>query len=537
MSLRLLNIVKVLFFVLPFIVKGQERYWVFFTDKNQSIELHREHSILSEEAQLRRHQQNIEIDKRDYPISVAYIETLKEKGYLVYRESRWLNAVSIIVNNHSDIAELRSLEFVDHIQKVKRYKSERPIVGERSDNEFIQNELYGPSFGQIAQLNGHFVHQEGYYGQGRTIAVIDASFQKVDQLPVFDSLWANNQILDTWDFVLDQDVDYNIDTIGYHGTMVLSCMGAYMEDSLIGTAPKANYLLYRTEDVSSESLVEEDNWVAAAERADIQGAHVINTSLGYSFMDDSLEAHTYEEMDGNTTIITIAADIAASKGMLIVNSAGNSGSNPWYYITAPADGDSVLTVGAIGADSILTSFSSHGPTADGRMKPNVVAQGLAAIVADLDGGLRYANGTSFSSPILAGMAASAWSALPELTSMELFRLVEESAHLYPNGNNDYGYGVPDFQNIMQYVGVNDLPDEEFRVYPNPFVNSINIELPDGVLQTNEIEVCVYNMLGEQVHKSIGSTSLNIQIPTFLDQGNYIVKLVVNNGVYYTKITK
>lgn len=536
MNLRLLNIVKLFLLILPFVVKGQERYWIFFTDKSQSIEVNRYNTILSEKALTRRLEQNIEIDHKDYPISEEYLQLLKEMGYEVHRQSKWLNAVSVFLNNQHDISELRALDFVKRVQKVKKFKSEFPEVN--ADVQLVQNELYGPSFGQIAQFNGQYVHQQGYYGQGRTIAVMDASFYKVDQLAVFDSLWANNQILDTWDFVLNQDIDYSIDTAGYHGTMVLSCMGAYMEDSLIGTAPKANYLLYRTEDTSSESLAEEDNWVAAAERADLQGAHLINTSLGYSFMDDSLEAHTYDEMDGNTTVITIAADIAASKGMLVVNSAGNSGSNEWYYITAPADGDSVLAVGAIGIDSLITSFSSHGPTADGRMKPNVVAQGLWVTVADLDGGLRVANGTSFSAPILAGMAASAWSAMPEISSMELFSHIEKSAHLYPNGNNDYGYGVPNFMSLIQQVSLEeDLLSNKFTVYPNPFTNTINIVFAESLLNTRDLEISIYNILGEQVYNSRGTEGLNFVLPSDLAKGNYIVKLKADSEVYFTKITK
>jgi subtilisin family serine protease len=398
---------------------------------------------------------------------------------------------------------------------------------------------YGASYGQIAQLNGYLVHEQGHKGEGIVIAVMDASFYLVDELFVFDSLWANNRILDTWDFVLDQDVDYDIDTIGNHGTMVLSCMGGYMEDSLIGTAPESTYLLYRTEDRSSETLAEEDNWVVAAERADVQGAHVINTSLGYSDLWDDLEnTHTYADMDGNTTVITKAADVAASKGMLVVNSAGNSGDKDWYYITAPADGDSVLTVGAIGSDSILTSFSSHGPTADGRMKPNVVAQGLNAVVCDLENGIRTANGTSFSSPILAGMAASVWSAMPEVSSMQLYDLIQESGHLYPDGNNDYGYGVPNFYQVLQQVGIDELVNNDLSVYPNPFEDHLIIDLSQFDLR-KEVELSIYNHLGQQVYfkKAKVEPDHRIEIENDLPRAVYMLKAKQANQEYYWKIVR
>ena len=538
MRLRLLKIVKIVIFIFPSFLIGQDRYWVFFQDKNEALETFEISDFLSSASLQRRAEQDIDIHINDFPVSPSYINTIKNLGFEVYRTSRWLNAISIFIDHTNELALLRELDFVSKIQKVKSY-SRRAIVDEVSIDQQIVANSYGPSYGQIAQLNGHLVHEQGYKGQGRIIAVMDASFYKVDELAMFDSLWINNQILETWDFVLNQELNYDNDTIGSHGTMVLSCMGGNMQDSLIGTAPDASYILFRTEDTSSETLTEEDNWVAAAEQADLLGAHVINTSLGYSNLtDDPENTHTYSDMDGNTTVITIAADIAASKGMLVVNSAGNSGNSEWYYITAPADGDSVLTIGAIGADSVLTFFSSHGPTADGRMKPNVVAQGLFSVVCNLDDGIRTANGTSFSSPIIAGMAASVWSAMPEVSSMDLFNLIQESGHLFPEGNNDYGYGVPNFYELLQYVSIEEDLTNSKPIYPNPFENYIMVDLSDFEKSEN-IELAVYNSMGQRVYfNTIASNDYyRIDIESSLPKAFYILKAKQRNKEYHWKLVK
>ena len=538
MRLRLLKIVKIVIFIFPSFLIGQDRYWVFFQDKNEALETFEISDFLSSASLQRRAEQDIDIHINDFPLSPSYINTIKNLGFEVYRTSRWLNAISVFIDHTNELALLRELDFVSKIQKVKSY-SRRAIVDEVSTDQQIVANSYGPSYGQIAQLNGHLVHEQGYKGQGRIIAVMDASFYKVDELAMFDSLWINNQILETWDFVLNQELNYDNDTIGSHGTMVLSCMGGNMQDSLIGTAPDASYILFRTEDTSSETLTEEDNWVAAAEQADLLGTHVINTSLGYSNLtDDPENTHTYSDMDGNTTVITIAADIAASKGMLVVNSAGNSGNSEWYYITAPADGDSVLTIGAIGADSVLTFFSSHGPTADGRMKPNVVAQGLFSVVCNLDDGIRTANGTSFSSPIIAGMAASVWSAMPEVSSMDLFNLIQESGHLFPEGNNDYGYGVPNFYELLQYVSIEEDFTNSKPIYPNPFENYIMVDLSDFEKSEN-IELAVYNSMGQRVYfNTIASNDYyRIDIESSLPKAFYILKAKQRNKEYHWKLVK
>ena len=537
MNTTLLNTAKLLFLFLPTFMVAQNRYWVSFTDKIESLEQYKPTDFLNATSLQRRSEQGIEIQVNDYPVSPSYKNEILQMGYSIYRESRWLNAVSIQINETHNLKTIKELVFVKSVQKVKSYYREKV---ETIQNNFVLDESdYGPSFGQIAQLNGHLLHEQGFKGAGKTIAVIDASFFRVHTLTMFNSLWQNNQILDTWDFVLNQPLDYANDTIGSHGTMVLSCMGGYMVDSLIGTSPEASYLLYRTEDSSSETLTEEDNWVVAAEQADAFGADVINTSLGYSNLWDDLEnTHTYDDMDGNTTVITIAGDIAASKGILVVNSAGNSGNSDWYYITAPADGDSVLTVGAVGADSLIASFSSHGPTADGRMKPNVVSQGLASVVCNIGGGIQTANGTSFSSPILAGMAATLWSALPQLSSMELYNLIQESAHLYPNGNNDYGYGIPDFASVLQYINLVESTKSQLAYYPNPISDFVVLDLAE-FKQQELVNISIYTTIGKLIYSEsiVPKSHTKLNLSSLPSNSIYILKANQKTKEFQCKLVK
>jgi serine protease AprX len=533
MSLKQYYTVNILLLLFPAFLVAQNRYWVSFTDKKEALEMFSPTDFLSEASLNRREGQNLDVQTNDYPVSPSYKSAVSKLGYHIYSESRWLNAVSIYLSSTNDVNRIKELSFVKSVSKVKTYFNKSSNLNLDNYSLKQSNTEYGPSFSQLAQLNGQVLHEQGFKGAGVTIAVIDASFHKVDSLLMFDHLWNNNKILDTWDFVLNQDLDFSIDTIGYHGTMVLSCMGAYMPDSLIGTAPDASYLLYRTEDTSSETLLEEDNWVFAAEKADAFGADIINTSLGYSILDDSLESHSYSDMDGNTTVITIAADIAASKGMLVVNSAGNSGTSDWFYITAPADGDSVLTIGAVDSDSIVTSFSSRGPTSDGRMKPNIVAQGLNAVVCNLNNGIRTANGTSFSSPILAGMAASTWSALPLLSSMDLFELIQESGHLYPNGNNEYGFGVPNFGMLIELLSISELPGENLKFYPNPVSDFLFLDL-DYFEEHKVVSIAIYNVLGEKVFFESRKPKSNLSIDLSELPANSIYILKAQQGLKEAK---
>ncbi len=465
----------------------QTRHIVKLDDKATSVySIDKPEKYLSEKALERRAKHNIAIDQRDLPISPEYVAEIQKSGYEITNRIKWLN--TLIVKGSSR-QSLEDFPFVKNVQTVTFH----PDSGEEKDffsaekitdtpppikEEPLRENVYdyGDSYNQIAMLNGHLVHNQGYNGEGMTIAVLDAGFSKADELPAFDSLWANNQILDTRNFVNDEDV-YS-PSISNHGMNVLSTMGGFLPGELVGTAPKADYYLIRTEDASDEYLLEEYYWVDGSEYADSVGADIINSSLGYTNgFNDPDNNHTYEDMDGNTTPVTIGADVAAEKGILVVNSAGNSGNGSWLYIGGPADGDSVMAVGAVGANGNYVSFSSVGPTYDGRIKPNVAAKGASATVASYWGGITFASGTSFSSPITAGMVASVWQGLPGLSNMELIDLIQQNGDQANNPDTLLGYGIPDYAEVLNSVGtgLSQRDNPVLTIAPNPFKDYVLVK--------------------------------------------------------------
>ncbi|MFN5370617.1 MAG: S8 family peptidase, partial [Bacteroidia bacterium] len=432
------------------------KFQVVFKDKGELRDLESKPiQFLSEASLQRRKKQGISLQWNDYPVNSAYVQQLKQKGFRVLNISRWFNSVSVYVQDSATIKELLAYPFVKTVrpvtkvlvsvqdenglslqkQKEKNRKAFKPAFQQKNSIE----SSYGFANGQIAQIELQSLHQMGFKGDSVLVAVLDAGFYNCDRISFFDSLRLQSRIIGTHDFVMGDDSVYEDN---YHVMSVLSCMAANKPGQFVGTAPGAQYLLLRTEDAGSEFVIEEDNWVAAAEFADSAGAWIINSSLGYTEFDDPQTSHTYADLDGNSTHVTRGADIAASKGILVVNSAGNSGDNAWRYIGAPADGDSVLTIGAVDSLGNYATFSSQGPSADGRIKPNVSCTGQATWIVTSSGNIGRANGTSFSSPILAGAAACLWQAFPDATNMEIYNAIEQSAHQYENPDNLIGYGIP-----------------------------------------------------------------------------------------------
>ena len=522
--------------VTSFLFAQSDTWWVYFTDKDCDSSI-----SLSQSSIEKRLKKKIPIDFYDYAVCQSYIDAVSSHNVIIRRSSRWLNAVSITTHSQEVLDLLLSYKFV---RKIK------PLLKLVPENKYFFNELvdlnnslrissslsYGVSFNQIDMLGGVGLHNEGYLGNGINIAVFDAGFKGVESLPIFDNLWLNNQIIETYDFV-DNDTDVFSGSV--HGTMVLSTMAGYMVDSLIGTAPEANYMLFRTENSASETLVEEDYWAEAAEYADSIGVDIINSSLGYTILyDDTLNSHSYMDMDGNSTIITKAADLAASRGILVVNSAGNSGNSDWYYIGAPADGDSVLSVGAVNAIGQIASFSSRGPTYDGRIKPNICAQGVLSIVADQDSTIRYANGTSFSAPIVAGLSACLWQGLltqiPDVSNMDVLQMIQESAHLFENPNDSMGYGIPNFYlgylNALELIHLTDT----LKVYPNPYNDYFVIDYS----AKEDSYIKIYNALGKIVlSKFIKKDGARVVVDelSHIPQGVYF--LTINDLKLYPIIKK
>ncbi len=400
-----------------------------------------------------------------------YLNTIKQTGTSVVGTSKWLNAACI--DNH-DIEKLQGLACVVHIEPMGNYNA----LENRTDEVFG----YGKGDWQIEMLNLHRYHERGNTGRDITIALFDGGFWKVDSLPIFDSLWKHNQIKAAYDFVENTGLTYNQST---HGMQVLALAGINYPDSMVGAAPNANFVLARTEDTYSETHLEELNWLRAMEWADSVGVDIIHSSLGYSLFDTLQGDYSYQDMDGKSTIITLAAEEAVKRGIFVTNSAGNSGNDPWYYITAPCDGINVLCVGAVDSFEKITAFSSRGPSADGRVKPDVVAMGSRNTIPNANGILRRGSGTSFSGPLVAGLVACLKGAHPTKNNSQILQAVKQSCDKYNTPNPEYGYGLPDvlradsILKTMPMLSTPQLKTLEVSIYPNPVTNELHVRTTPG----------------------------------------------------------
>ncbi|MEM7105464.1 MAG: S8 family serine peptidase [Bacteroidota bacterium] len=432
----------------------QDKIWVEFKDKkNSPYSIDKPEEFLSERAIERRARYDIAIAENDLPVNPQYLKRLESKGVKVHITSKWLNG-AIVLGSKAQIEDIKDLPFVHEVEVVGKHHPARAAnkinspMESKSDYKQKPYE-YGYAKNQIEQVNGQFLHERGLKGQGMIIAVLDGGFSKADVMPFFDSLRVNDRWIQGWDFVNNDNYPYEASS---HGTQVMSTMGANLPGLMIGTAPEATYVCVRTEEVGSELKVEEYNWVAGAEYADSLGADVINSSLGYTTFDRTSMNYKYKDLDGNTAIVTIGADFAASKGLLVVTSAGNEGGDSWNYVGAPADANDILSVGSVDKYGNPSFFSSYGPTADGRVKPNVSGTGSSTIVASLYGyHTNYADGTSYSSPVIAGIAASLWAAFPDKTNLEIIEALEKSSSLYDSPDVQMGYGIPDMEKAFNIL--------------------------------------------------------------------------------------
>ena len=435
------------------------RYIVRLKDKGSSpYSLNNPTAYLTNRALLRRTRYNIPIDSSDLPVTPAYIDSIRLSGAVtILNTSKWLNQVAIQTTDAAALTKINAFPFILGYSPIAALKqpTEVPVnkklyftCNDTPDDPVLQKTLndyysYGQSFGQIHIHNGEFLHNRGFKGEGMQMAILDAGFFHYLSLPTFDSIRNNNQVLGTWDFVAGNT---SVDEDHPHGMNCLSTIAANMPGVFVGTGPKISFYLYRTEDAATEYPIEEQNWAAGIEKADSLGADVCSTSLGYFTFDNPVFNHTYADMDGNTTLIAKAADLAAKKGMLIVVAAGNEGTNPWHFIDTPADADSVMAVGAVATSGIVGSFSSYGSSSDGQVKPSVAAVGVNAVVANASNGQpAFGNGTSFACPTIAGLSTCLWQAFPEVNNMAIINALQQAATRATNPDDRVGYGIPDMK--------------------------------------------------------------------------------------------
>jgi subtilisin family serine protease len=517
-----------LIFVFAFIVfatQGQmNRYFVFFKDKaGTPYSLSDPTHYLSAKSLERRQKQNIILIEEDLPVNPDYVSQVKNTGAKTFFTSKWFNGV-LIETTTSILANVNALPFVSRSElvapgskllggrasKIKQHKNST------ADQPVNQN--------QLQQIGINEMHDAGYRGEGISIALFDSGFKGVNITSPFADLFIENRVKQTFNFVTNTTGVYTSDD---HGTEVLSVMAAYSQGTYTGGVYKADYFLYLTEDIGSEYRVEEYNWAFAAERADSAGVDIINSSLGYNEFDDQAMDYKTSELDGKTAVITKAARKAIEKGMIVVCSAGNEGNNSWKLVTPPADAIGILAIGSINSVESLSSFSSKGPTADGRTKPDVVALGSGTRVIKQSGSLGTTSGTSVASPLVASLAAGVWQAYPLLSAHAVYEAIVFSASLAAVPNNQFGYGIPHFQAVENYL--KSLSESEaISIFPNPVSgNSFTIKVKEP---TDElVQIAIYDTRGSRVAES------RLKITWLNNPFEYDISLL-KAGIYFVQVS-
>lgn len=489
------------------------KYRIRFIDKADSpYSLSRPEEFLSEKSIERRIRLGIGFDELDLPVNQTYIEQVLALGPgILHHKSRWFNSITVITEDSTWLEEVRLLPFVAEVRSIPtglqsefrdKLISDEDLPGtERMSILCDTFPLYGKAWRQTEMLNAHWLHSLGYMGAGVDVAQFDAGWSRTDILPAFERLRSEGRIKMTRDFVWSDNP--NVYTYNSHGTSVLSIMAAWLPGEMVGAAPEANYYLFRTEDPFSEFPVETDNWAVAAELCDSIGIDIINSSLGYSLFDDVSYDFSYDDMNGGNVRCSIAAAIAARKGILVVNSAGNSGDDPWRYLTAPSDAEGILAVGAADSQENHAWFSSYGPSADGRVKPDVSAMGAATAYAAQDSTIRTGNGTSFSSPLIAAATACLYQAFPSSSGAQLRDAVIRSASAYTAPTDSLGYGIPDFYKAWQRLQGGSIEQGDFgaTAYPNPCNGQLRVTLDDA--KSCGLTYSIYDAVGRRVDSSAG----------------------------------
>ncbi|PQA95095.1 serine protease [Chryseobacterium shigense] len=513
-----------------------ELVFVYFTGKpNKAAFYANPLSELTQKSLNRRTSLGIALNDQDAPIEQSYIQNLQNLGFTVTDYSKWLNGAAV----NATPAQIAVLQAQSYVSSVGRFAKNNPSVPKTA----IQNKWnttsdsqktltvfdYGSGSAQIDQINVRPLHLAGFTGTGVSIAVIDAGFPYVDTGSAFDRLRTNNQIKAVYDFVTKTNNVYNT-SISNHGSAVLGAIGGYIKDVFVGSAPDADFYLYRSENAVGEIPEEEIYWIEAAEEADRKGVDIITASLGYNIFDDPRYSYTYSDMNGTTSFIARGAEIAANKGIFVLAAAGNAGQQAWHYLMTPADNAKVFSIGSVDATGNSSGFSSYGPNSLGIVKPDGSARGTASATVT-NSTLTSVNGTSIATPIAAGGVACFIQAFPSMNRELMRTKLRQTASLYPNHTDQMGYGILNFGSVYnQVLNTSEIvKKEEFAIFPNPVKNILNV-----VSEREVSSLEIYDNLGKLVRKNSGQKSIKVEE---FPKGTYYLKIQMKDKSFYEKFLK
>ncbi|MFC3161514.1 S8/S53 family peptidase [Chryseobacterium arachidis] len=509
----------------------------FFKDKpNKAAFYANPLSELTQKSLNRRTALGVALNDQDAPIEQSYINNIQSLGFTVTDYSKWLNGVAV----NATPAQITTLQAQTYVLSVESFAKNSSTVPktlpvnkwENWDQSASKNLTvfdYGSGSEQIDQVNIRPLHLAGYTGTGVTVAVIDSGFPSVDTGSVYSRLWTNNHIKGGYDFVTKTPDIYNPSLNG-HGSVILGAIGGYIQDTFVGSAPDADFYLYRSENASVEIPEEELYWIEAAEEADRKGVDMITTSLGYATFDDPKYNYTYANLNGTTSFIARGAEIAVNKGIFVLFAAGNSGAQPWHYILTPADNAKVFTIGSVDSAGASSSFSSYGPNSAGVIKPDGSTRGSASISVYNDATL-VVNGTSIATPIAAGGVACLIQAFTTMNRDMMRTRLRETASLFPNHTDQMGFGILNFGKFYNNVlSTSELVKKNsVAIFPNPVKNILNIATDLEVLSLE-----VYDNLGRLITKVNHQKSVKVED---FAKGVYYLKIQTMDKIYYEKFIK
>ncbi|MBD3906376.1 S8 family peptidase [Chryseobacterium sp. Ch-15] len=512
-----------------------ELVFVYFTGKpNKAAFYANPLSELSQKSLNRRTALGIALNDQDAPIEQSYIQNLQNLGFTITDYSKWLNGVAVNVNQ----AQANIIKAQPFVQSVESFAKNSSLTlkiqntNKWSDFELAQKTQtvfdYGSGSEQIDQINLRPLHLAGFTGTGVTIAVIDTGFPTVNTGSAFSRLWTNNKIKGGYDFVSKGTDIYNT-SLNNHGTVVLGAIGGYIADTFVGSAPDADFYLYRSENSTVEVPEEELYWIEAAEEADRKGVDIITTSLGYNNFDDPKYSYTYNDMNGTKSFIGRASEIAVNKGIFVLIAAGNSGEVPWHYITTPADNVKVFSIGSVDSSGNGSAFSSYGPNSLGMIKPDASTRGTLSTTVNNNTTISV-SGTSIATPIAAGGVACLIQAFPAMNRDVMRTNLRQNASLFPAHNNQMGYGILNFGSFYNStLNTSELVKKNtIAIFPNPVKNILNIATEAPIISTE-----VYDNLGRMILKS---AQKSIKVEDFA-KGTYYLKIQTKDKVYYEKFLK